>query len=100
MSEPIFRVDTNVGFEWSTFALYRHPEEPSRYVASSASGCSCNWFKDPSDEQLCASYTVDRAAARNALLAHLRPNFRVNPGSIVTHLERFEHTMNSLENDQ
>jgi len=45
LPEPIARLDPNLGYEWTTVEVYRHPENGGVYVAA-ASGCSCNTMAD------------------------------------------------------
>ena len=53
MREVVEKFSVTVGgYQWTTFAVYRHPREAGKYVVSDQGGCSCNSFEQPTLKQL------------------------------------------------
>jgi hypothetical protein len=96
-AEPIFEFEGG-SYEWYSLAVYRHPNQPQRYAVFSGTGCSCNYFKKPTELEVQAREPLPRAEIRRLVTAFISNNpHHINSGSALRYLERFEDAMNAKE---
>jgi hypothetical protein len=50
--KELFTAFTSHGYDWSEFHVYRHPLNARKYAVRTQSGCSCNYFVNPTKDEL------------------------------------------------
>lgn len=96
--ESVFEIDDAVSYEWTHFAVFRHPTYPGKFTTHWNSGCSCNSWEEPSVDELRADEPIERPEVRRQLISFLDTNkYTFSPGDTVRHLEEFEVAMSEQE---
>lgn len=96
--ESVFEIDDAVSYEWTHFAVFRHPTYPDKFTTAWSSGCSCDGWEPPTLQELRAGEPIGRPQVREDLRGYLAGNTSwFNPGATVRYLEEFETAMNEQE---
>jgi hypothetical protein len=95
--EAVFEI--NAGhYEWCTLVVFRHPAMPQHYAVFSGSGCSCNIFHWPTEEEIRAAEPVRRLEVRRRVAGFISQYpYHIDGGAALRHMEKFETTMNDEE---
>ena len=65
MDEQLYHVETGGGYEWSDWAVYHHPNRPTSFFTWTESGCSCDGWEGPSDEDAHNATPMTKSEVRN-----------------------------------
>lgn len=96
--ESIFDIENGGGYEWCALGVYRHPTHPLQYAVFMDTGCSCNYFERPNQEELRAAEPLHRAELRRRVVGFISHyDYFINAGSGIRYLEQLETVLNAEE---